>query len=234
MHKGTKEISVFVDESGSFDPDRSSSRYYSICMVFHDQSVDLSEEIQKLGDSLAALGLDRNHCVHAGPLIRREQDYESMSREARRGIFRRMFLFLHNANVTYKCFRIDKNFIGSRQDIHDPLLQQIVQFLIANASEFNTYDKLKIYYDNGQSELTSLLKEAFAIYASRTEFVPAVEPSKYRLFQVADIVCTLELARAKLSEPEGLSESEHVFFGGEKKFKKNYLKLLDRKLFQGS
>ena len=27
MNKDTKEISVFVDESGSFDPDRSSSRY---------------------------------------------------------------------------------------------------------------------------------------------------------------------------------------------------------------
>ena len=83
----------------------------------------------------------------------------------------------------------------------------------------------------GQSDLTALLKEAFAIYASRTEFVPEVEPSKYRLFQVADLACTLELARAKLSEPGGLSESEKVFFGGTKNFKKNYLKLLDRKRF---
>ena len=79
---------------------------------------------------------------------------------------------------------------------------------------------------------STLLKVAFAIYASRTEFIPEVEPSKYRLFQVADLACTLELARAKLSEPEGLSESERVFFGGEKNFKKNYLKLLDRKAFK--
>ena len=33
------------------------------------------------------------------------------------------------------------------------------------------------------------------------------------------------------AEPEGLSESEKVFFGGTKNFKKNYLKLLDRKRF---
>ena len=95
MNKGTKVISVFVDESGSFDPDRNSSRYYSICMVFHDQSVDLSEEIQKLEDSLAALGLDRNHCVHAGPLIRREQGYEAMSREARFSPYRIAFVPLY-------------------------------------------------------------------------------------------------------------------------------------------
>lgn len=34
---GTKEISVFVDESGSFDGNSKSSQYYLICMVFHDQ-----------------------------------------------------------------------------------------------------------------------------------------------------------------------------------------------------
>ena len=44
----TKEISVFVDESGSFDPDRSSSRYYLVCMVFHDQEKDISRQIEVL------------------------------------------------------------------------------------------------------------------------------------------------------------------------------------------
>lgn len=231
MAKTTKEISVFIDESGSFDPDRSSSRSYLVCMVFHDQDIDLSKEIASLDASIANMGLKSDQCIHAGPLIRREKEYSKMSREERRGVFTRMMGFLRKINVTYKCFRVDKTHIGSHQDIHDPLLQQIVQFLISNAAEFNSYDKLKVYYDNGQSDLTALLKEAFAIYASRTEFIPEVEPSKYRLFQVADLACTLELARAKLSEPEGLSESEKVFFGGTKNFKKNYLKLLDRKRF---
>ena len=75
-------------------------------------------------------------------------------------------------------------------------------------------------------------KEISVFVDESGSFDPEVEPSKYRLFQVADLACTLELARAKLSEPEGLSESERVFFGGEKNFKKNYLKLLDRKAFK--
>ena len=62
----TKEISVFVDESGSFDPDRSSSRYYLVCMVFHDQEKDISRQIEVLEQNLEAIGLPRNHCVHAG------------------------------------------------------------------------------------------------------------------------------------------------------------------------
>ena len=48
----TKEISVFVDESGSFDPDRSSSRYYLVCMVFHDQEKDISRQIEVLEQNL--------------------------------------------------------------------------------------------------------------------------------------------------------------------------------------
>ena len=224
----TREISVFIDESGSYEHDRLSSRYYLVCMVFHDQSVEISAEIEKLESTLEAMGLDRLHCVHAGPLIRREGEYSSMSREERRGIFRRMFLFFHNVDVTYKCFVVDKNFIGPHHDVHDSLLQQIIGFLLSKSDELSAYEKLKVYYDNGQSKLTSLLKEAFTIFASRTEFIPDVEPARYRLFQVADIACTLELARAKLLSQEGLSESEIAFFGGVKKFKKNYLKLLDR------
>ena len=224
----TREISVFIDESGCYEHDRQSSRYYLVCMVFHDQDIDISAEINKLEDSLESMGLDRCHCIHAGPLIRRENEYARLPREERRGIFRRMFLFLHNVDISYKCFIIDKNFIGQTQDIHDSLLQQIVRFLLAKSDELSTFDKLKVYYDNGQSKLTSLLKEAFSIFASRTEFIPDVEPAHYRLFQVADIACTLELVRAKLLSQEGLSESELAFFGGVKKFKKNYLKLLDK------
>ena len=225
----TREVSVFIDESGSYEHDRQSSRYYLVCMVFHDQDIDITAEIEKLEVALESIGLDRLHCVHAGPLIRREREYAGMNREERRGIFRRMFLFFHNVDVTYKCFVIDKNFLGPNQDVHDSLLQQIIRFLLSRADELSAFDKLKVYYDNGQSKLTCILKEAFSIFASRTEFIADVEPARYRLFQVADITCTLELARAKLLSNEGLSESEMVFFGGVKKLKKNYLKLLDRR-----
>ena len=32
-----REISIFVDESGSFESDEASSRFYLICFVMHDQ-----------------------------------------------------------------------------------------------------------------------------------------------------------------------------------------------------
>ena len=231
MKKKTKEISVFVDESGSFEPDAASSRFYMVCMVFHDQSKSISDSIARLDGMLANMGLEPNHCVHAGPLIRREKEYAQMSREERRRIFDRMIAFLRKTDISYRCFCVDKRLLGINQSVHDPLLQQILRFLMVNAETFNSYDALKIYYDNGQAPLTELLKEAFAAFSSKTVFVPAVEPSQYRLFQVADIACTIELAQAKLTTRDGLSESENVFFGGAKNFRKNFLKPLNRKLF---
>ena len=60
----TKEISVFVDESGSFESDEESSRFYLVCFVLHDQSADISEWVGNLEDYLDARGLGREHCVH--------------------------------------------------------------------------------------------------------------------------------------------------------------------------
>ena len=153
----------------------------------------------------------------------------NMSREERRGIMRRMFVFTQKANITYRCFEIDKHFNTKDTAIHDSLLQQLLAFLVGNVSEFNSYDKLKVYYDNGQEQVSRLLREAFALFSARVEFVPDVSPDSYRLFQAADLACTLELVKAKLQATGKLSESENAFFGGAKSFRKNYLKMLERK-----
>ena len=229
----TKEISVFVDESGSFVPyaEDPGSPYYLLCMVFHDQAIDISEEIIRLEDSLQLMGLGRNHCIHAGPLIRREQCYSDMSREKRRGVFQHLLAFFRRTTISYRCFKINKRTNTGRSAIHDSLLRQIVEFLISHSTDFDRYDILKIYYDNGQAQVKALLKEAFAIYSSKIEFVPEVSPEHYRLFQVADLACTLELTKMKLEDTGKISESENAFFGGEKMLRKSYLKPLARKAY---
>lgn len=229
-----KEISVFVDESGSFAPLEADpvSPYYLLCMVFHNQEDDISAEVERLSDTLQAIGLNRDHAIHAGPLIRREDEYANMPREQRIGIFRRMMVFLQKAEFKYRCFRMSKKYNSKQDAIHDVLLQDLLDFLITHREDFNACDRIKIYYDNGQLQVTSLLKEAFAIFSSKVQFVPEVSPSRYRLFQVADVACTLELVAAKLNDTGTISPSEDRFFGGIKNLKKNYLKPLSRKLWR--
>ncbi len=230
----TKEISVFVDESGSFAPAGSDlhSPYYLLCMVFHDQSDDISNEIDRLRDAFVQIGLDADHTVHAGPMIRREEEYRTMSRELRIRIFRRMMVFIQKASFKYKCFKLFKPYNSGDGAIHDTLLQDIVDFLISHREDFNASEKIKVYYDNGQTQVTALLREAFAIYSSKVVFATEVQPAKYRLFQAADVICTLELVKTKLLVNGSVSESEDRFFGGIKNLKKNYLKPLSRKEYR--
>lgn len=55
-----------------------------------------------------------------------------------------------------------------------------------------------------------------------------VIPSQYRLFQVADLICTLKLTELKLAN-HTLSKSEKTFFESERILKKNYLKPIKSK-----
>ena len=229
MNNGVKEISIFVDESGSFSPDIHSSRYYLVCMVFHNQSDSVSDDIAQLDEMLSRLSLSESHAIHAGPLVRWEEPYRNLKRQDRRIVFSRMMSFVRHAPVKFQTFWVDKRYVTTSGELHDLLLQQITRFLIAHADNFNLFDKLKVYYDNGQEEVLALLKTAFAIFSSRVVFIPEVSPSRYRLFQAADMIATLELLRIKLKTEKKLSETEKLFFLNLQSLRKNFFKPLDRK-----
>ena len=53
-------------------------------------------------------------------------------------------------------------------------------------------------------------------------------PTDYKLFQAADLLCTIKLLSLKI-EKNMFSKSEQVFFGNIRDFKKNYMKPLIKK-----
>ena len=55
-----------------------------------------------------------------------------------------------------------------------------------------------------------------------------VQPVDYKLFQVADLICTLELLKLKC-ENSGLSASETAFYGSARDLREKYIKPLDGK-----
>ena len=91
-----------------------------------------------------------------------------------------------------------------------------------------SFDIVKIYYDNGQVEVNKILSSVFNVLLDNVEF-RKVMPADYRLFQVADLVCTLQLLEIKL-EHHSLSNSEKLFFENERILKKKYLKPLAQKM----
>lgn len=223
-----KELSVFIDESGDFGEYSSHSPYYIITMIFHNQEDSIEEAVHQLDDAFRNMNLE-NHCVHVGPLIRREEDYKYMEIKERQRILNKMIAFIRNADITYKSFFIEKKHIEDRVEATGKLAKIIGGFIRDNYEEFMSYDVVKIYYDNGQVEVNKILSSVFNALLQNVEF-RKVLPSEYKLFQVADLCCTFELIRLKLENTE-LSKSEQRFFGNTKDLKKNYLKPLAKKEF---
>ena len=196
-----KELSIFIDESGDFGEYDFHSPYYIIAMVMHDQTYDMTGELDKLEKELQYIGYP-NHCVHAGPIIRQEQEYR----------FETIEIIVDEVEAAGK------------------LAKQLSGFLRDNMSFFSSYDVVKIYYDNGQIELNKILSSVFNVLFDHVEFRKVI-PSDYRLFQVADLICTLQLLELKC-ENHNLSNSEKRFFENEQILKKNYIKPLKKPILE--
>lgn len=224
-----KELSIFIDESGDFGEYDFHSPYYIIAMVMHDQACDMQNQLDGLERELQYLGYAK-HCVHAGPIIRQEQEYRFETIEVRQKILKKMMAFLRQIDVKYKTIYIEKKHIADEVEATGKLAKQLSRFIRDNMIYFSDYDVIKIYYDNGQIELNKILSSVFNVLFDNVEFRKVI-PSDYRLFQVADLVCTLQLMELKC-ENHVLSNSEKRFFENDRTLKKNYLKPLYQKLLK--
>ena len=221
-----KELSIFIDESGDFGEYEQHSPYYIITMVFHDQAIPISEAVARLDRELDYIGLER-HCIHTGPIIRKEENYTLMTVDQRRRIFNKMLAFIRQVDIRYKCFSIEKKHIQDGVEASGKLAKQIASFVRAHYAEFLSYADVKIYYDNGQVEVSKILSSVFNALLPNVVF-RKVMPSQYKLFQVADLLCTMYLIQLKM-EHSHLSKSELTFFGNQRDLKKNNLKPLSQK-----
>lgn len=108
---------------------------------------------------------------------------------------------------------------------HDQMVSRISRevstFLREHLEFLQSFDRIIVYYDNGQKEITNLVNTLFNAFLEAE--VRKVSPSDYSLFQAADMFCTLTLLEEKLKS-EGLSNSEKEFFMSVRDLKKNYLK----------
>ena len=221
-----KELSIFIDESGDFGEYAMHSPYYIITMVFHDQNNDIRLAVDKLNRELSYLNLD-NLCIHTGPIIRKEEIYSDMPLEKRRRIFNKMVAFIRQIDIKYKFFYIEKKHIFDTVEATGKLSMQISRFIREHYNEFLSFDNVKIYYDNGQVEVRKMLSSVFHTLLPNPIF-RKVMPKEYKLFQAADLFCTLTLIKLKL-DSHIFSKSETIFFANTRDLKKNYLKPLSKK-----
>lgn len=222
-----KILSVFIDESGDFGPYESHTPYYLVSMILHNQTIDISKDIKLFDTHLLNLGY-QNHAIHTGPLIRRESVYSNDLIEERKRLFNALFNFARRLDFQYSCIKVKKIECPDIITMTSKISKSLADSIRSKEHFWNSFDKVIIYYDNGQVELTKILTSIFSILYTHVEF-RMVKPIDYKLFQIADLICTLELLAEK-SNNNSFTNSELNFFDNVRNFKKNYLKHIRKKL----
>ena len=221
-----KILSVFIDESGDFGAYDYHAPYYLVTMVLHDQSVDISANINALEDHMRMLGYE-HHAIHTGPLIRRESIYRDDRMEDRARLFNSLFHFTRKLDFKYICVKVKKSECPDVITMTAKLSKAIADAVRSSTEFWRQYDRVIVYYDNGQMELTKILTSVFSTLYAHVDF-RKVRPVDYKLFQVADLVCTMELLEEKANS-NNFTKSEKDFLGSPRDFKKNQLKHLKKK-----
>lgn len=221
-----RELSVFVDESGNAKHD---SEYYLLTLVFHDQSVALSPAIRGYESTLIDRGLS-NVPFHIGPLLRGNDSYAPLTRDIRARLLACFSTFANKCPFRYLTLSYQKALFADDQALFSRMKRDLVNCLFDRLELLQSYDVIKIYYDNGQSDVTRTLHSAFE-YALGKQAVlyKECDPSSYRLQQVADYACGIELAALKFAAKRQ-GPTERLFYGTWREFNKNYLKKLRRHL----
>ena len=222
-----KVLSVFIDESGDFGKYDFHSPYYYVAMILHEQNDDISEQIKALDEHISHFNLPYP-VFHAGPLIRREQVYKDELMEIRRSLFNSLFHFTRRLPIRYICPKINKSECSDDEMEIISKLSKVISYELRNHYDyFKSFDLIINYYDYGQSELTKIIVSVFNALFSNVE-MRKVSPVDYKLFQVADLICTMELTKDK-ADKNALSNSEIEFFGSARDFKKNIYKQIEKK-----
>lgn len=217
------ELSIFVDESGSDDL---STKYYLVALVFHDQSDPIVDSIARYEMALRDRGLP-NIPFHAGPLMNGKDDYEFLDLGTRKRLLASFFVFARSLPISYKAFAYRSSEVG-RTGLARAIEGDVTSFLRAGLGRFQSYGSVKIYYDGGQGAVTEALHRSVEAALSKSALVfRKSSATQYRLSQVADFICTVELTAIKFAASEQTSTDGKVF-GMRGAFKKNYLRKVRR------
>lgn len=220
------DLSIFVDESG--DPG-TESKYYLVVLVFHDQGEGFARYEADYLMALNRKGL-RDIPLHLSPLLNGNDRYRGMDVEERKRYLAAFRVFLQYLPFRYAVFsyrksELDADMMAPRGAIRR-IRRDIAVFLLDHLEYLQRFDAVKIYYDNGQALVTQTLHDAVEFALSKEAIVYRdASPARYRLSQVADYICTLELEALKYANSE-TGNTDELFFGMRKRFERDFLKRL--------
>lgn len=180
------ELSIFVDESGDFGKVKNNSPYYLVSLVFHNQSDDISQQITALENALSYVETEHKY-IHTRPLIRREPPYHNMTIDERRQLIYKMRTFFLHAPILHTTIKINRKEASNKFALTSQLSKMLKVYINKHFEYFSSFEKIIVYYDNGQQELNLVLNTIFSLLLSNVEFRKA-SPLEYRLLTISAVL----------------------------------------------
>ena len=156
--------------------------------------------------------------------------YSGLDLGTRKALLGSSRVFFRHTPVRHHTFAYATKQFASLERFAGTMRRDLVNFLFDNLAELQAYDAVKVYYDNGQRSIAESLHLAIEYALSRDTVVyRSAQPCEYRLSQVADYICTMELTAIKFAE-HATAATDEKFFGKWSDFKKGILKETRKKL----
>lgn len=209
MVKIEKRLNIFIDESGDFGFSEGSSKLFAISFVLHESEKSIKNELEYLNNQLTKLNY--LGMIHLAYLVAKRGEYEQFSFERRRKIFWSIFYFTKRVNIKIHTIILDKKYMNERQQQIILLTQKIEKWMQNIKAYLDSFDRIVVYYDNGQDNIVAILNEIFSNIPNvekRTEF----NHTEKRLFQVADMLTVIDKIIYKHRHKIPLTKAELHFF----------------------
>ncbi len=206
-----RRLNIFIDESGDFGFVDGSSDLYAVSFTMHESVNSISDELNYLNEKLKKL--DYDGMIHLAYLVAKRGDYSHFSLEKRKSIFWAIFYFSVRSKVKIRTIIVDKKYINKKTQLNMSLAREISKFLKDNAEYINSFDKVVIYYDNGQETLATLLDAVFATNPNVERRIDFDHKEK-RLFQVSDMLTVIDKLDYKRKNKLPFTKAEKYFFNG--------------------
>ena len=204
-----KRLNIFIDESGDFGFAEGSSELYAVSFTIHESDKSIYNELQFLNNRLAKLEYDG--MIHLAYLVAKRDDYAVFDLQQRQKIFWTIFNFARKVPVKLKTIILDKRYMNNKSQLNKLISIEINKFVNENKKYLDSFDKIVIYYDNGQETLATILDIVFATndkVERRVEF----DHVKKRLFQVSDMLTFIDKLDYKFHNNMTFTNAEKYFF----------------------
>ena len=87
---------------------------------------------------------------HAGPILNGHKEYENMDFATRKSYFMLFFLTLQHLPVPYQAFVYRRSEVGGKDAFVNRMRRDITDLLFERLEYFQSFDKVKPYYDDGK------------------------------------------------------------------------------------